>query len=198
MSESINHARGSLWQLLVVTALIIVGYACSRSLRFTHQGLNLAFECVFLLSPFVAIRPMLRLPRWPKALGTVLLCPLLAISLLGLLALATCEVPDLVRHHEHDQELSTIQRAHYSVHLLWEETAGGAVGPHGVGLQQRMLVFPGLYAFKSLDYFEGAHEGSLTVETGDKVRLRIPRGWGYYHQSEAVDRVYSLKPWVYF
>ena len=70
-----------------------------------------------------------------------------------------------------------------SVHLLWEETAGGALGPHGVGLEQRMFVVPGLYLVKPLDYFEGAHEGSLAFEGTDKVRVYIPKHESFMRSS---------------
>jgi hypothetical protein len=122
-----------------------VGYFCTRTLRFTHGGLNLVFVVAFLLIPFMAVRPVLRLRRWPKVLTTILLAPILALSLLCLLMIVSCDVLALLEHLELSKELSTIRQGRYSVHLLWEETAGGAVGPHGVGLEQRMFIFPGSY-----------------------------------------------------
>lgn len=194
MSESTDDSRNSVRQLLVVAALIAVGYVCMRTLRFTHGGLNLAFVCAFLLTPFLAIRPVLLLRRWPKVLTTILLAPFLALSLLFLLITMSCDVHALIEHRELTRELCTVRQGHYSVNLIWEETAGGAVGPHGVGLEQRMFIVSGLYLVKYLDYFEGAHQGSLSAEGVDKVRLRIPkRDW-----QQEVDKVYSLKPRVYF
>jgi hypothetical protein len=57
--------------------------------------------------------------------------------------------------------------------FFWEETAGGALGPHGVGLEQRMFVVPGIYLVRYLDYFEGASKGSLSEEGADIIRLHI-------------------------
>jgi len=192
--EAADDRRTSVRQLLVLAALIAVGYLCIRALRFTNEGLNLAFVCAFLLIPFFAVRPVLRLRRWPKVLTTILLAPVLALCLLCLLVTVTCDIPAVAKHRELSRELSTVQQEHYSVHLLWQETAGGAVGPHGVGLEQRMFIVPGLYVVKHLDYFEGAHEGSLSAEGADKVRLHIPKS--NLHQE--VDQVYSLKRRVYF
>jgi hypothetical protein len=63
-----------------------------------------------------------------------------------------------------------------------------------VTLEQRMIVLPGLYAVKPLDYFERASEGSLSAAGPDRIELHIPKT--NLHQE--VDRVYSLKPWLYF
>lgn len=193
MSENDDQGK-SLRQLLVMAALMVAGYICICTLRFTHGGLNLVFVCLFFLTPFLAVRPVLRLPRWPKVLTTILLAPVLGLSLLFLLFTVSCDVPALVEHRELSRELSSLRQGRYSVHLLWEESAGGSVGPHGVSFQQRMFIAPGLYLVKHLDYVEGVHEGSLSGEGPDKVRLHIPRGvW-----QQQIDRVYLLKPWVYF
>jgi hypothetical protein len=68
------------------------------------------------------------------------------------------------------------------------------LGPHGVALEQRMFVVPGLYMVRHLDYFEGAHEGSLSAEGADRVRVHIPKS--DLHQE--IDLVYSLRRLVYF
>jgi len=156
MTESADERRNPVRQLVVVAALIALGYVCIRTLRFTNDVLNLAFVCAFLLVPFLAVRPVRRLGRWPKVFTTIVLVPLLALSSLCLLLVATCNVPAAARHRELSRELSSVRLGPYSVHLLWQETAGGAVGPHGVGLEQRMFIVPGLYIVKHLDYFEGA------------------------------------------
>ena len=189
-----DESRTAARQLLLMAVLLAFGYLCIRTLRFTTDGLNVAFVCAFLLIPFFAIRPVLRLRRWAKVLMTILLAPFLALSLFLLLFTATCDIPAVVRHRELSRELSSVRQGQYSVHLLWQETAGGAVGPHGVGLEQRMFILPGLYAVRHLDYFEGVHEGSLVAEGAGKVRVHITRG--DIHQE--VDRVYSPKPHVYF
>jgi len=138
--------------LIVLAALAVLMYLCTRTFRFTHDGLNIAFGCVFLLLPFSAIKPALRLPRWGKITTLALLAPVLTFSLLGLSAMVACDIPDAVRHVQLSRELSTLQHGEYSVHLAWKETAGGAVGPHGVSLEQRRSIFPGIYLVKSLDY----------------------------------------------
>jgi len=194
MTEPAHERRNPTRQLVVLAALIPLGYLCIRTVRFTNDLLNLAFLCAFFLIPFLAVGPVRRLRRWSKVFSTIALVPLLAFSSLGLLAMATCDVPAAVGHRELSRELSTVRLGLYSVHLLWQETAGGAVGPHGVGLEQRMFIVPGLYLVKHLDYFEGAYEGSLTVEGVDKIRLYIPKTT--FHQE--INRVYLLKRRVYF
>jgi hypothetical protein len=189
-----DEGSRALRQLLLVAALIALGYVCIRTLRFTSDGLNVAFVCAFLLIPFLAIRPVLRFRRWAKVLTTVLLAPFWALSLFLLLFTATCDIPAVVTHRELSRELGGVRQGHYSVHLVWQETAGGAVGPHGVGLEQRMFIVPGLYAVRHLDYFEGVREGSLAADGADKVRVHIPKS----DMHQEVDRVYSLKPRVYF
>jgi hypothetical protein len=194
MHETKDDRSRAIRQLLVIAALMGLGYVCIRTLRFTNDGPNLAFVCGFFLVPFFAIRPVLRLGRWPRVLMALLLTPLLAFSMLALVATVGCDIPAHVRHIELSEELGSVQQGRYSVHLLWEETAGGAVGPHGVGLEQRMFIVPGLYTVRYLDYFEGAHEGSISAEGADKVRVHIPKSNSY----EEVNNVYSPKRRVYF
>ena len=184
----------ALRQLVLVAVLTALGYLCIRTLRFTSDGLNVAFVCIFLLIPFLAVRPVNRFRGWAKMLATVFMAPLWTLSVLLLLLQATCDIPDVVRHVERSRELGSVQQGHYSVHLLWQETAGGAVGPHGVGLEQRMFITHGLYVVKHLDYFEGVSKGSLAAEGTDKVSIHIPKS----NMHPEVDRVYALKPRVYF
>lgn len=175
MLESVDHKRKAVGQLFALAALMALGWLCMRTLRFTNDGLNLAFGCVFLLIPFFAVRPVLRLDRWPKALALILWGPLLALSSFGLLAMVSCDIPDFVEKREHVRELGSVRQGNNSVHLLWRETAGGALGPHGLGLEQRMLIVPGFYLMRGLDYFEGASEGSLSADGANRVRLHIPK-----------------------
>lgn len=184
-------------RLVFLVALAILMYSCMRTFRFTHDELNLAFGCLFLLLPFFAIKPALCLPRWAKITTLILLAPSLAFSVLGLTAMTACDIPDAVNHVQLSRELCTLQHGDYSVHLAWEETAGGAIGPHGVSLEQRKTILPGLYLVKSLDYFEGASEGTLSWADADRVSLYIPIA-GYYQDQHDVKRVYSLKHWLYF
>jgi hypothetical protein len=53
-------------RLVILAALAVLMYLCMRTLRFTFDGLNLAFGSLFLLLPFFAIKPALRLPLWAK------------------------------------------------------------------------------------------------------------------------------------
>jgi hypothetical protein len=184
-------------RLVFLVALAVFMYLCMGTFRFTHNGLNLTFGCLFLLLPFFAIKPALRLPRRAKITTLILLMPTLAFSMLGLSAMAACDIPDAVNHVQLSRELCTLQHGDYSVHLAWEETAGGAVGPHGVSLEQRRSILPGMYLVKSLDYFEGASEGTLSWAGADRVSLYIPIA-GYYQNQKNIQRDYSLKSWLYF
>lgn len=199
MSGSIPSDHGSkpVRHLVILGALAVFMYLCMGMFRFTHDGLNLAFGCLFLLLPFFAIKPTLHLPRWAKITTLTLLIPVLGFSVLGLLGMAACDIPDAVDHVPLSRELCTLEHGEYSVHLAWEETAGGAIGPHGVGLEQRRSILPGLYLVKSLDYFEGASEGNLSWTGADRVSLYIPIA-GYYQNQRNIRREYSLKPWLYF
>ena len=58
-----------------------------------------------------------------------------------------------------------------------------------------MFILPGLYVVRYLDYFEGAYDGSLSADAHDKVRLHVAARENW---NPEVDRVYALKPWVYF
>jgi len=107
--------------------------------------------------------------------AAIVLAPLLALSLLCLLFTASCDLPAVMQHREMSRQLSHVQWGNYSIHLLWEETPGGAVGPHGVVLEQRKAIVPGLYLVKQLDYFEDANEGSLSVDEAGRIRLHIPQ-----------------------
>jgi hypothetical protein len=171
-----------------------IGYLFTRTLRFTNGALNLTFVCLFLLLPFFAINPVRRLRRWPKLAALIFLVPLLVISMVCLLLTATCEIPAVVERREMSREVATLRMEHCTVYLLWQETAGGAVGWHGLGLEQRMVVVPGLYLVKHLDDFEEVNKGSLALEGADKVRLRIPKSGSH----QEVDKVYALKRRVYF
>jgi hypothetical protein len=71
------------------------------------------------------------------------------------------------------------------------------VGPHGVSLEQRRAILPGIYAVRTLDYFEGAREGNISFIAPERVSLYIPVA-GYDQNQENVRRVYALKPWLYF
>jgi len=111
----------------------------------------------------------------------------LGLLLSAVLAYVTSDIPAAVEHRQMSRELGTVQQGGYSVHLAWRETAGGALGPHGVLLEQRRTVLPGLYAVRFLDYFEGASEGSISIAGRDRIELHIPNTVSHGE----VDRVYS-------
>jgi len=172
-------------------------YWCMGRFRFSFEGLNLAFGTLFLLLPFAAVKSALRLSRWAKMMTLILLVPALAISVLGLSALVACEIPSAIGHVQRSRELCTLQHGDYSVRLSWDETAGGALGPHGVSLQQRRRILPGLYLVKFVDYFDGASAGTLAWTGSNRIALFIPIS-GYDRDQKNIHRQYVLKPWLYF
>ena len=108
-----DNRRSAVLQLLVVAALMAVSYLCIRTLRFTNDGLDVAFVCLFFLLPFLAIRPVLRLRRWPKVAAANFLVPLLTLSLLCLLFTVTCDIPAVVERRELRRELGSVRQGHY-------------------------------------------------------------------------------------
>ena len=60
----------------------------------------------------------------------------------------SCDLPAVLQHRELSRELAHIQQENCSVYLLRESTPGGALGAHGVALEQRMSIVPGLYVVK--------------------------------------------------
>jgi hypothetical protein len=172
-----------------------VMYLCTRCLRFTVDWLNLAFiGLIYLVPIFASVIVLRRLRGKPRLVAAVLVAPFAAIALLGLPFLLIVDLPAALGHRQFSRELSMLQQGQSTVHLDWVETPGGALGPHGVNLEQRRSLLPGLYAVKSLDYFEGASEGSIEASGTDKIALHIPRSLS----RQEVNRVYLLKPWLYF
>ncbi len=193
MAESPMQTRRSGWQLLLIAALMGIGYACIRTLRFTVDVPNFLFVCAFFATPFLAIRPVMRLHHKPRILGWILLSPLLVFSSCFLLFTAACEGPgwSTVR----TQVLQSFQQGSSTIELQKYEN-GGALGVHGLNLEQRRLIVPGLLAVRSVDFFDSALEGTLSVEGPYKVRVHA--NGSYYSNDYRVDKLYSLKPWVYF
>ncbi len=164
-----------------------------HNLRFAVGALNFIFVCTFYAIPILAIPPMLRLPQRAKTLGLILLTPLLLVS--TFLLLGTLVFDGLLGGSEHTQPLQTFQQGSSTVQLQRYEN-GGAVGVHGLNLEQRRLIVPGLYMVRSVDFFDYAYEGTLSVEGPYRVRVHAK---GNYHSNDyEVDKTYSLKPWVYF
>ncbi|HEY1209918.1 MAG TPA: hypothetical protein VGE85_11160 [Terracidiphilus sp.] len=180
-------------QLVVLAALMVIGYTVVHTLRFTVGALNFFFECAFYIIPLFAIRPVLRLRRWPKIWGLILLSPLLLLS--SFLLLGTVVFDGLLGGSERKQPLQTFQLGNCTIQLERYEN-GGALGIHGLNLEQRRLIVPGLYMVRSVDFFDYAYEGTLTVEGPYKVRVHAKEV--YDRKDYQVDKVYDLKPWVYF
>lgn len=193
MSEPTKETRKSFRQLLAIAPLLVIGYACVHTLRFTVGSLNLITDCMFYAVPILAIPPVLRLRKWARTLGFILLAPVLLLS--SFLLLFTLVVDGLLGGSEHTQPLQTVQQGSSTIQLQRYDY-GGAVGVHGLNLEQRRLVVPGLYMVRSVDFFESAWEGTLSVE-GPYI-VKVQAKGNYYNNDYEVDRTYSLKPWVYF
>ena len=193
MTDSTESAGKFVRQLLVIAALMVIGYTGTRTLRFTVDALNVIFDCVVYAIPFLAIRPVLRLHGRPRTWGLRLLTPLLLISSLYLLG--TVVFDGLLGPSELREPLQTLQQGSSTIELQDYEN-GGSVGVHGFNLEQRRLIVPGLYIVKSVDFFDDAREGTLSVEGAYTVRVHAKGN--YYSNDYQVDKVYDLKPWVYF
>ncbi len=189
-----NRRSNPVRQFVGLGLLMAVTFSSIFIFRFANDWFNIAFACLTCVLPFFALVVALRLSPKVRVAAAIVLAPILGISLLFLSMIAIFDIPAAVRHRQLSQELGSIDQGSYSVRLAWEETAGGALGPHGVRLEQRKTIFPGLYAFRTLDYFERSTEGSLSAVGPDRVELHIPDASG---QPE-VTRVYYLKPWLYF
>lgn len=197
MAEFTKETGESIRQLLIVAALLIIGYTCIHTLRFTVGPLNFIFVCAFLIIPFFAIRPVLRLHRQPRVLGwgSILLTPLLVLLLVLSSFLLLGTVLDGLFGGAEDQTLQTFQLGSSTVRLD-RYSNGGAVGVHGLYLEQRRPIIPGLYIVKPVAFFDSERDGTLCVEGPYRVRVAVK---GSYSDNNCeVDKVYSLKPWVYF
>jgi hypothetical protein len=193
MTEFKRETRNSVRQLLVIAALMVIGYTCIRTLSFTIEALNFLFVYAFYLIPLLAIRPVLRLHRQPRIWGLILLTPLLLLT--SFLLLFTVVFDGLLGPSERTQPLQTFQQGNSTIQLQRYEN-GGAVGVHGLNLEQRRLIVPGLYLVRSVDFFDSAWDGALSED--GPYRVRVHAKGNYDSNKYEVDRVYSLKPWVYF
>lgn len=189
MNELLKSAR----QLLVIAAFVVVIYACARALRFTFAPLNFILDCAWLALPLLAIRPVLRLRRPLRVWGIVVLAPVL--SLLSLLLVAKVVFDGILGGAERTEPLQTFPLGSSTIELQRYEH-GGAVGVHGLNLEQRRLILSGVYLVRSIDFFDDAREGTLSVEGPFNVRVHA-RG-NYYSNDYETERVHTLKPWVCF
>jgi hypothetical protein len=193
MTDSTGSAGKSVRQLLVIAALMVIVYIGTRKLRFTVDVLNVIFDCVVYSIPFLAIPPVLRLHGRPRTWGLRLLTPLLLLSSLCLLG--TVVFDGLLGPSERSEPLQTFQQGSSTIQLQRYEY-GGSVGVHGLNLEQRRLIVPGLYMVRSVDFFNSAREGTLSVE--GPYRVRVHATGNYDSDDYQIDKVYDLKPWVYF
>ncbi|MDQ2840232.1 MAG: hypothetical protein M3Y72_04170 [Acidobacteriota bacterium] len=192
MIEQAKDTRKSVRRLLILIAIMLVGYACIEMFRFGASLGNLIFVCAYLIVPFFAIQPVRRLSQPFKALGYLLLTPVLVLSVMNLsVSILDALVPNLNRI----APLQTIQQGRSSVQIGRYEH-GGAVGVRGVYLEQRRPLLPGLYLVRSVDAFAYAHEATLSED--GPYRVKVHAIGSYEDTHSAVDRIYSLKPWVYF
>ena len=172
---------------------MVIGYTGTRTLRFSVDVLNVIFDCVVYAIPFLAIRPVLRLHGQFRTWGLRLLTSLLLLSSLYLLG--TVVFDGLLGPSERSEPLQTFQQGSSTIQLQRYEY-GGSVGVHGLNLEQHRRIVPGLYMVKSVDFFDWAREGTLSVEGVYTVSVHAKGN--YYSNDYQVDKVYHLKPWVYF
>lgn len=192
MAESTNHTRRSIIQLLLIATLMGIGYTCRHILRFSSEWLNFIFVCVSYTIPFFTIRPVLRLRKNAKVWGLILLFPLLSLSSCMLVFTVGCDGPGWSL--EREDHIQTLQLGSSTIKFERYEN-GGSIGVHGMYLEQRRYIVPGFYVRRSVDFFDWAREGTITVEGPYTIRVHAI---GNYYNDNAIDRVYALKPWVYF
>ena len=191
MADSTEPAGKSVRLLLVIAALMVIGYTGTRTLRFTVDVFNVIFDCAVYAIPLLAIRPVLRLHQRLRIWGLILLSPVLLLASLSLLGTVLVGVG----RTEITEPLQTFQQGSSTIELQRYEN-GGAVGVHSLNLEQRRLIVPGLYLVRYIGVFDSAKEGTLSVEGPYRVRVHA-RG-NYDSNDYQVDKVYDLKPWVYF
>jgi hypothetical protein len=177
----------------LIAAALVIAHTCMGTLSFTVRALNVLVVCAVYAIPLLTVVPVLRLKKRAGIWGLVLLSPVLALS--SALLVFTVVVDGLLGGSERIEPLQTFQEGSSTIQLRRYEN-GGAVGIHGFNLEQRRLIVPGLYLVKSLDFFDDAQEGTLSAEAPYRVRVHAK---GRYDSNDyEVDKVYILKPWVYF
>jgi len=163
-------------KLLLLALAFIAGSACTQCLRFTHPVPNELFGAAVLSVPFLALRPLSQLPRIPKVIGRIALTPIFLFSLLTALSFVACGDLQLRSGQKSCmQELGRVDQQGYSVQLV-RDGCGGAVVGFVIFLDQRMSLLPGLYLKRSLDAFDGAYEGKLTVAGPNEIRVSNTQG----------------------
>jgi len=185
-----HGSRHSARSLALLAFFFLLGIGCIRVFRFTVPVLNGLFLYLLLLLPFAAIRPLLRLRRWPKVVGFALLIPTLLLCSLALLFQATC---GRLADRRPIDTLQTVEQQGYTVKLIFD-IGPVLVSPTLYVVQERPLL-PGLKIVRTLDHFLDEETGQLTAEGPSAVRLRLP---ATAERSEEITRRYQLKHWVYF
>jgi hypothetical protein len=185
-------------KLVLLGLAFIAGLVCWRCLWFTQPLLNAFFVVAVLALPFLALRPLSQLPRIPKVIGRIALTPVLILSLLLALVFVACgDLQHRLGKESCVQEVARIDQTGYSVHLLSDLCSGPAVGVTLL-VEQRMPLLPGLYLVRSVDVFDEASEGNLTVVGPNQIRVQVPKGVEGSNCDQRIVRVYQLKPHVYF
>lgn len=181
--------------LLLLAITFVLGIGCTHWFRFSSAALNHAFGFCILCVPFLALGPLLQLPRISKVFGFVLISPLLIVCILMALMMATCDF-DLHPYTKGSclQELERVEQSGYTVHLIQDECGGPLTGT-AVAVEQRIHLIPGCYIVRNLDYIDRAYEGRLTVMGKNEIQVHILKGYGL---PAGIDRTYRLKRYVYF
>jgi hypothetical protein len=181
--------------LLLLAISFVLGIGCTRWFIFSSAALNYAFGFCVLCVPFLALHPLLQLPRISRVFGFVLISPLLILCALLTLMMATCDF-DLHPYSKGSclQELQRVEQTGYTVRLIQDECGGPLTGT-AIAIEQRMRLLPGLYVVRNLDYIERAYKGRITVIGANEIHVQIPKGYGL---PAGIDRTYTLKRHVYF
>ena len=192
MTKPRDETWNSVRQFLLIAVVLIIAYTCMHTLSFTVRALNFMLQCAVYAIPLLAVVPSLRLKPRARIWALIFLGPLFLLA--SFLLLGTVVFDGLLGGSERKEPLQTFQEGGSTIQLQRYEN-GGAVGVHGFNLEQRRLIVPGMYMVRSVDFFEWAREGTLSAEGPYRVRVHAKGG---YNKNYEVDKVYSLKPWVYF
>jgi hypothetical protein len=193
-----TKSKASPIRILLFLGLLAIGFAFSRTLRFTNPLFNDILWFCSLSLPFLAIRPLLALPKIPKRLSLILLSPILLLSLFMMAMSLACDNLDHVNGNPGcRRQLGEVKQAGYSVNLIFED-CGGAIDSTYVLVDQRLTLFPGLYLYRTLDIFDSAYEGTITPAEADQIRVQIPKGVPGSNWDKEVDRIYKLNRYLFF
>ena len=197
VSQPVRGNGHPVLQLLFLFGLFLLGFGCFRYLRFTIQWLNYLFAFGVLCLPFATLRSIARLPKIPKVFGFIIISPILLVSLSLIAISVACDIE--LHPYTKDsclQDLSQVEQAGYSVHLI-QDTCGGAIAGVSWEVEQRKTVLPGLYVFRPIDYLPVGDNGRISSTGADSIEVNIP-----YDERDAlrpaIKRGYMLKRHVYF